>query len=98
MKQTIEIVTPCNTIGWIDTDFFCKSISLGDKILKDALNNMIGFRCKEDNSSYFVGERTDDNKLMYCYNGAYETRPIESSAKILYSKEELLDLLKNYTE
>lgn len=90
----LEIITPCGKVGWLRWEFFAKCIEAKDKIVLNALKNMIGFSlCEPENKNYFVGDLTDDFKLQYFYGGAYETLNIPKHSVIFYSRNELLSML-----
>lgn len=96
MEGMIEIITPSATIGWIKWDFLNKSINNKDKLVLESIQNMIGFRT--GNNSYYIGEFTDDKKLQYYHDGAYETRSIETDAILFYERSELIEKLKEEYE
>ena len=90
----IEIITPGGKVGWLKWDFFAKCVESRDKLIINALKNMIGFTLSEpENKNYFVGDLTDDFKLQYFHGGAYETLSIPKHSVIFYSQTELISML-----
>lgn len=90
----LEIITPSGKVGWLNWDFFAKSLEAGDAYIIGAVNNMIGFALKDPESkNYYVGDLTEDRKLQYFYGGAYETLLIPRKSVIFYSRTELLSML-----
>ena len=90
----IEIITPQGKVGWLKWDFLAKCIESHDKLIIDAINQMIGFKVGEpENKNYYFGDLTEDQHLQYYYGGAYETLKIPNKSVVFYSKQELLSML-----
>lgn len=89
----LEIITPSGIVGWINWDFFAKSVELGDQYMLGVLKKMIGFSVADQNRHYYCGELDENLQLQYFYNGAYESLAIPPQSTIFYSKEELLEML-----
>lgn len=92
----IQLVLPSETIGPLGWEFLSKSLQCKDKYITNALKQMIGFVVTDaSEKGYYVGDLTEDKQLQYYYNGAYETKAILSNSVIFYSRQELIDILKD---
>lgn len=88
----LEIITPSGKVGWLNWDFFAKSIEARDNYILDLLDKMIGFSLIDD-KNYYYGDLNEELNLQYYHCGAYETLELPPKSIVFYSKQELIDML-----